>query len=51
MNELGTTQVYMALLEKRIEELKQAKEDSPFTKICINHVNSELAKLIKFLTP
>lgn len=51
MNELGTTKVYIDILEQRIEELKLAKEDSPFAEICITHLNSELAKLIKFLTP
>ena len=51
MNELGTTKVYMDVLEKRIKELQLEKVDSPLANICINHINNELEKLIKFLKP
>jgi hypothetical protein len=51
MDELGTTKVYLEILQKRIEELSHIEQNSPFAEICISHINLELEKIIKFLKP
>lgn len=51
MNELGTTKVYMDVLEKHLKELQLKQDDSPLANICINHINNKLDKLIRFLKP
>ncbi|WP_171405332.1 hypothetical protein [Acinetobacter radioresistens] len=51
MKDLEKTQMYIEMLNERIEELKKADDQNPYAKICVTHLNDELSKLIKFLTP
>ena len=51
MEKLTAVDKMIEILKERVDELRTEDQQSPYVDICIKHVEDELAKLIKFLTP